>query len=203
MSPRPRVLVVDDEGCGLQSLERINEEDFEVRAAMKGGAAERVPGSERVPMALGDQRVSRMTGVEVLERVQPRSPDGVRGILYGRTDARKIISGIDEAGIRPVVTRPRQPEGLNRGSWQAARLHELQRHAELLAIELAPSVERAETLVGSLRGGLRPGRRRDAPASSWTRQRGCRCPPGEGATEPVAVQHLLRSFDAGMVCAVH
>jgi two-component system response regulator HupR/HoxA len=155
MTPLPTVLVVDDELRSVEALQRILEEDFDVRTAVTVHDAEKILESEVVEVVLCDQRMPDMTGVEFLKSVRARWPDTVRMIISGYTDADDIISGINDAGIYQYVTKPWQPEALILTITNAVRLYRLQRENELLAVELKMSVTRAERVVAARRQELK------------------------------------------------
>ena len=155
MSTRPTVLIVDDEVRSVESLKRNLADDFEIRTAIDVEQAERVLEEDWVQIILCDQRMPDTTGVEFLKTVRERWPDVVRIIISGYTDAGDIISGINEAGIYHYITKPWQPENLLLTLKNAARLFDLQRQNELLAIELKMSSSRAEKVITEKRQSLR------------------------------------------------
>jgi two-component system response regulator HupR/HoxA len=155
MTRIPTVLVVDDELRSVEALQRILEEDFDVRTAVSIRDAETILENEAVEVVLCDQRMPELTGVEFLKSVRTRWPDAVRMIISGYTDADDIISGINDAGIYQYVTKPWQPEALVLTLKNAVRLYRLQRENELLAVELKMSATRAERVVAARRQELK------------------------------------------------
>ena len=155
MTQLPTVLVVDDELRSVEALQRILEEDFDIRTAVTVRDAEAILENEVVEVLLCDQRMPETTGVEFLKSVRARWPDVVRMIISGYTDADDIISGINDAGIYQYVTKPWQPEALILTIKNAVRLYRLQRENELLAVELKMSATRAEKVVASRRQELK------------------------------------------------
>ncbi len=155
MSALPTVLVIDDEVRSVEALERILEDDFDVKKATSFPEAEAILADEAIQVVLCDQRMPGMTGVEFLKTVRERWPDVVRMIISGYTDAEDIIQGVNEAGIYHYVTKPWQPDSLSLTLKNAVRLYKLERENELLAIELKMSSNRAEKVVASRRQGLR------------------------------------------------
>jgi two-component system response regulator HupR/HoxA len=155
MNHLPTVLVIDDEVRSVEALERILEEDFDIKKAVSIGEAEAILAREDVRVVLCDQRMPEMTGVEFLKGVRERWPDVVRMIISGYTDAEDIIRGVNEAGIYQYVTKPWRPDSLLLTLKNAVRLYELQRENELLAIELKMSPGRAEKVVANRKRGLR------------------------------------------------
>ena len=155
MSSLPTILVIDDEVRSVEALERILEDDFDVKTATSVAEAETILAEEDVQAILCDQRMPDMTGVEFLKTARERWPDIVRMIISGYTDAEDIIQGINEAGIYQYVTKPWQPESLTLILKNAVRLYQLQRENELLAIELKMSPGRAAKVVAERKQELR------------------------------------------------
>ncbi|MCB1759093.1 MAG: sigma-54-dependent Fis family transcriptional regulator [Gammaproteobacteria bacterium] len=158
---RPTLLIVDDEVRGLEALERILEDEFEIRCATSAREAEAIMEREWVHLVLCDQRMPGTTGVEFLTRVREQWPDAVRIILSGYTDAEEIIRGINEAGIYQYITKPWHPENLRLTLKNAAQLFQLQRENELLNIELKSNPEAFEKVISGKRQKLREHYRRE------------------------------------------
>jgi two-component system response regulator HupR/HoxA len=161
MTGLPTVLVVDDEQRSLESLERILEDNFDVKTALSAEEAEAILESEWVQVILCDQRMPHVSGVEFLKTVRERWPDVVRMIISGYTDSEDIIRSINEAGIYQYVMKPWQPDSLILTLNNAVRLYDLQRQNELLAVELKMSSERAESVVAGKKQTLRAHYQRD------------------------------------------
>jgi two-component system response regulator HupR/HoxA len=155
MAGLPTVLIVDDEQRSLEAMERILEDHFDVRTAATAEQAEAILGSEWVQVVLCDQRMPLISGVEFLKSVRERWPDVVRMIISGYTDAEDIIRSINEAGIYQYVMKPWQPDSLILTVQNAAKMFQLQRENELLAVELKMSAVRAENVVEVKRQELR------------------------------------------------
>ncbi len=155
LSALPSVLVIDGEAQSLEAIERILEDDFDVKKAASTEEAEAIMADEAIQVVLCDQRMPGMSGVEFLQVVRERWPDAVRMIVSDCTDAEDIIQSIDEAGIYQYVTKPWQPDSLTLTLKNAVRLYKLQRENELLSIELKMSSSRTEKSVASRRQGPR------------------------------------------------
>ncbi len=154
-SPRPTVLIVDDEVRSQESLERNLSDEFEVNTASNAKQATAILESKWVQIILCDQRMPEMTGTEFLKIVREKWPEVVRIIISGYTDAEDIIAGINDAGIYQYITKPWQPNELLLTLKNAARLFDLQRQNELLAIELKMCSTRVENVVAERRESLR------------------------------------------------
>lgn len=78
LSALPSVLVIDDEVRSVEALERILEDDFDVKNATSIEEAEAILADEAIQVVLCDQRMPGMSGVEFLKVVRKRWPDVVR-----------------------------------------------------------------------------------------------------------------------------
>ncbi len=152
---QPSLLIVDDEVRGLESLQRILAEDFEVHTATNAREAEQILEREWVNIVLCDQRMPETTGVEFLTKVRKQWPDVIRMILSGYTDAEDIIQGVNEAGIYQYITKPWHPDSLLMSLKNAAHLFDLQRENELLNIELKRNPDLLEKKVTHKRERLK------------------------------------------------
>ncbi len=155
MKSLPTVLIVDDEVRGLEALARILEEEFDVKTAGNVQEAEAILKTEWVQIALCDQRMPDMTGVEFLKKIREQWPEVIRMIISGYTDSEDIIRAINEAGIHQYITKPWHPEGLILTLKNAARLFQLQRENELLSVELKMSPHRLEHTLAQKRQVLK------------------------------------------------
>ncbi len=145
MSNRPTVLIVDDEMRSLEAVERTIDDEFDVRTASGAAEAERILAEDWVQVVISDQRMPGTSGIEFLKGVRERWPEVIRMIISGYTDPGDIIEGINEAGIYQYITKPWHPDQLLIAVRNAARLYQLQREYDLLAVEAkvaAPVLER-------------------------------------------------------------
>ncbi|MEJ2395846.1 MAG: sigma-54 dependent transcriptional regulator [Candidatus Thiodiazotropha sp.] len=155
MSQLPTVLIVDDEVRSLETLQRILEDDFDVRTAENVAEARRILETDWVQIILCDQRMPEITGVEFLKQVREQWPEVIRMIISGYTDSEDIISAVNEAGIYQFVTKPWHPDSLILLLKNAAELFELQRKNEILSIELKMSPSRMQSAMGQKSKRLR------------------------------------------------
>ncbi len=155
MSTNPTILVVDDEIRSLETLERILQDDFDVKTASTTEEAERILQEEWVQIVLCDQRMPGVSGVEFLKKVREQWPEVIRMIISGYTDSEDIISAVNEAGIYQYITKPWYPDNLLLTLKNASRLFVLQRQNEALSIELKMMPEHLDRNLAQRRAQLR------------------------------------------------
>ncbi|MCU7877191.1 MAG: sigma-54 dependent transcriptional regulator [Candidatus Thiodiazotropha sp. (ex. Lucinoma kazani)] len=155
MSSLPTVLIVDDEVRGLETLQRILQDDFDVQIAENVKQATEILENAWVQIILCDQRMPDITGVEFLKQVRDQWPEVIRMIISGYTDSEDIISAVNDAGIYQFITKPWHPDSLILLLKNAAELFDLQRKNEILSIELKMSPTRLQAAMDKKRKHLR------------------------------------------------
>ncbi|WP_156882946.1 sigma-54 dependent transcriptional regulator [Rhodovulum sp. P5] len=156
-SSPPAVLLVDDEPHSLSAMRMALEDEFEILTAANADEAEAILKDEWVQVILCDQRMPGRTGVEFLADVRDRWPETVRIVITGYTDTSAMIAAINEAGIHQFLTKPWHPDQLVMATRNAARLFQLARENERLALEMRLLTSTAESRLEKRRKALREG----------------------------------------------
>jgi two-component system, NtrC family, response regulator AtoC len=131
------ILVVDDEQDNLDAFRFNFRKTFDIVTASGGAEALAVLEDKEVAVVVTDQRMPRMTGVELLREVRARQPDAVGIILTAFTDVDVLIEAINLGQVYRYITKPWDAKEV-RGVLQYAieRFH-LQRENRRLAAQLA------------------------------------------------------------------
>jgi Nif-specific regulatory protein len=131
------ILVVDDEQDNLDAFRFNFRKTFDIVTASGGAEALAVLEDKEVAVVVTDQRMPRMTGVELLREVRVRQPDAVGIILTAFTDVDVLIEAINLGQVYRYITKPWDAKEV-RGVLQYAieRFH-LQRDNKRLAAQLA------------------------------------------------------------------
>ncbi len=103
---KPRLLVVDDEPDMLDFLERVLRRRFQVIRCGNGEAALEALESERFEVLITDQKMPRMSGIQLLERIRDDYPKLLRLILSGFTEVSEIEHAITRCGIHGYILKP-------------------------------------------------------------------------------------------------
>ncbi len=114
VSGKPRLLIVDDEPDMLDFLERVFRADFVVTRCNSAdeALAHLRSTSETYRVLVTDQKMPRMTGVELLESIRASHPTLVKILLSGFTDLPEIQRAIERCGIAAYVVKPVDSERL-------------------------------------------------------------------------------------------
>jgi response regulator RpfG family c-di-GMP phosphodiesterase len=163
MSPPAKhtLLVVDDEPDVCDSVHDLLRREFRV---LKAGNAEegfRLMQEEEVHIIMTDQRMPKITGVELLSKVKHRNPQAVRMLFTGYADLESLVSAINQGHVFQFLRKPWNPDELLDAVREAAieydRKEREVEESERLRSEigdLKQRVDKLEALVRELGGNL-------------------------------------------------
>ncbi len=145
MIPRPNrlfdyreypVLYVDDEPENLRIFELAFRRDFGVLTAPDAASALRIINERPVSVALSDQRMPGMTGVEFLARVREVDPKIIRILVTAYGDAQTLGSAVNDGSIYKYIPKPWTPEDMELSVRRAVEVYALDRERDDLLLEL-------------------------------------------------------------------
>src|SRR5258706_5148073 len=134
---RYRTVVDDDEQDNLDAFSFNFRKPFDILTATSGPEALQILAEKEAAVVITDQRMPKMTGVELLREVRQRQPEAVGIILTAFTDVDVLIEAINLGQVYRYITKPWDAKEV-RGVLQYAieRFH-LQRENKKLAAQLA------------------------------------------------------------------
>lgn len=156
-TPRPTLLLVDDEPHSLSAMRMALEDEFDCVTAADAGAALTRMEEEWVHVVICDQRMPGRSGVEFLTELRDRWPDVVRIIITGYTDPAAMAQAINDAGIHQFITKPWHPDQLLMAARNGAKLFHLARENERMALEMRFLASTSQTKLEKRRTALRDG----------------------------------------------
>lgn len=157
----PYVLFVDDEESNLIVWEAASANRWPVKVARSGEEALQILGRHEVAVVLADQRMPRMTGVELLEKVRYRHPDTVRILITAYSDIDAAVDAINRGQVRRYLRKPCPLPELFGEIEEAMDLYDLRGRVRLLERRVVLT-ERVYAL-GVIASGL--GRELERPAT--------------------------------------
>ena len=101
-----KLLIVDDELANLRLIERLFSAEYECLSASSGAEAIRLLEQHDVAIIITDQRMSEMTGIDLLKRTAQLRPHMVRILLTGYTDVEALVEAINCGLVYMYVTKP-------------------------------------------------------------------------------------------------
>jgi diguanylate cyclase (GGDEF)-like protein len=130
------VLVVDDEPYILATLAALLTMEFEVLTADSAEAAKQILEQRDVDIILSDQRMPRISGVQLLEWVRTRAPKTVRLLMTGFAELEEAVEAINRGQVFRYIFKPWRAEELLETLRNAGHTVLLERSHEHLLEEL-------------------------------------------------------------------
>ena len=104
--PKPKLLVVDDEPDMLDFVERVLRRRFDVTRCSSAEEALTVLPDGGFEVLITDQKMPRVSGLEMLDRIAGDHPRLVRILLSGFTDMPDIQRAVERAIVHAYVLKP-------------------------------------------------------------------------------------------------
>src|SRR5947209_2070 len=149
------LLVVDDEPDVCDSVHDLLRREFRVLRARNADEGFKLMRENEVHIIMTDQRMPKVTGVELLSQVRQGHPHAVRMLFTGYADLDSIIAAINQGHIFKFLKKPWQPADLEEAVREAALEYDrLVDHAEemlRLRLELQQLRERLMALEDEVR----------------------------------------------------
>ncbi len=118
------LLVVDDEADVCDSVHDLLRREYHVLRARSAEEGIRLMHENEVHIIMTDQRMPKVTGVEMLSRVRRGHPQAVRMLFTGFADLDSIIAAINQGHIFKFLKKPWQPADLEAAVQEAANEYE-------------------------------------------------------------------------------
>ena len=154
------LLVVDDEMDVCDSVHDLLRREFRVLKARSADEGLKLMHDNEVHIIMSDQRMPKMTGVEVLKSIRTGHPQAVRILFTGYADLNAVIAAINDGHVFSFLRKPWQPKELEDAVREAAteydRLVEYSETQERQRVEIQHLHERITLLekeVDRLRRG--------------------------------------------------
>jgi len=154
------LLVVDDEPSVSDSVHDLLRLEFRVLKARNAEEAYRIMQENEAHIIMTDQRMPKVSGVEVLTHARVRHPHAIRILFTGYADVEAVIAAINQGRVFRFLKKPWQPEEIEGAVREAAaeydRLVGQAEEGERLRAEIAELRHRlcvVEKQVGRLRAG--------------------------------------------------
>ena len=148
------VLVVDDETDVCDSVHDLLRREFTVLRARGAEEGFKLLTENEVHVIMTDQRMPKVTGVEMLSRARKGHPLAVRMLFTGNADVESVIQAINQGHVYRFLKKPWQPPDLLDAVREAAeeyeRIVEQSDHITQLLSEVAALRERVGALERAL-----------------------------------------------------
>lgn len=127
---RPRILVVDDEPDALALCERSLRDRYDVVTALSAEEALSLLGGATFAVAVADERLPGMSGVELLSRLHRDHPNTGRVLMTGFASQESALEAINTGRVHAFILKPWQPTAFLEVVNREARVASLRRELE-------------------------------------------------------------------------
>jgi two-component system response regulator AtoC len=131
------ILIVDDEQDNLDAFRFNFRKTFDILTATSGAEALAILAEKDVAVIVTDQRMPRMTGVELLREVRNKTPETVGIILTAFTDVDVLIEAINLGQVYRYITKPWDAKEVRGVLQYAIERYHLQAENKRLAAQLS------------------------------------------------------------------
>lgn len=101
------ILIVDDEPNVVFAFQRtLLDEPYDIRFAFDGGKALKILDRDPVKVIISDERMPRLSGIELLSIARMRHPEVVRIMLTGVTEMETAMKAVNLAEVYRIFFKP-------------------------------------------------------------------------------------------------
>ncbi len=120
MAKQHTLLVVDDEKDVGDSVHALLRREFTVLTARSAEEGLQLMRENEVHIIMTDQRMPKVTGVELLKSIRSGHPQAIRMLFTGFADLDSVIAAINQGHIFKFLKKPWQPDELEQAVREAA-----------------------------------------------------------------------------------
>jgi response regulator RpfG family c-di-GMP phosphodiesterase len=122
--PKHTLLVIDDEMDVCDSVHDLLRRQFKVLRARSADEGLKLMQENEVHIIMTDQRMPKVTGVELLTRAFRGHPLAIRMLFTGFADLDSVIQAINQGHVFKFLKKPWQPDELEEAVREAAAEYE-------------------------------------------------------------------------------
>ena len=141
------ILYVDDEEQNLFSFKAAFRREYRIYTAQTGEEALELMRQQTIQLVITDQRMPKITGVELLEIIRKEFPSPIRMILTGYSDVEAIIRAINDGGVFRYITKPWDKDDFRLSIENARQLYDLGERNRHLVSDLQRNVAELQKTV--------------------------------------------------------
>lgn len=105
-APKETLLFIDDDPDTLAVCKKLFKKKYVVLTANTGGKGLKLMKSRQVAVAIVDQRMPRMSGLEVLKRLKARYPETGRIVMTSYTEIEDVVKLTNIGRINSFIVKP-------------------------------------------------------------------------------------------------
>ena len=155
MKGKIQVLYIDDEENNLSSFKASLRKDFKVYTVNDPEEGLKLAEEVEFQVAIADQRMPKMTGVEFFEKMVKFKPDPIRILLTGYSDISSVIDAINKGEVYRFIDKPWNIEQIKNAIYNAADLYYTRKELREKNDKLKKTVSEMNIFIHSLSHDLR------------------------------------------------
>lgn len=155
MKGKIQVLYIDDEENNLSSFKASLRKDFKVYTVNDPVEGLKLAEEVEFQVAIADQRMPGMTGVEFFEKMVKFKPDPIRILLTGYSDISSVIDAINKGEVYRFIDKPWNIEQIKNAIYNAADLYYTRKELREKNDKLKKTVSEMNIFIHSLSHDLR------------------------------------------------
>lgn len=144
------VLFVDDEPHTLALCERMFRQNYDVVTATGGKEALKLVADRDIALAVVDQRMPQMTGLDLLLELRSRFPDAGRMVMTGYAEIETVLALINDGKIASFIVKPWNNEQFRVSVEREVEYFRMNRKVQELTAEIAREHRTMKDLLGEL-----------------------------------------------------
>ncbi len=110
------IMIVDDEEDHLRSMKALLSEEYHIITATDGQEAldiiKTIEHPENISIVIADQRMPKLKGLQLFEKIKDIIPKTIRMILTGYVDIPVLIDAVNKTRVYQFIPKPFEPEEL-------------------------------------------------------------------------------------------
>jgi putative two-component system response regulator len=162
-SPPHTVLVIDREAEVLRNVHEVLRPHYKLVGTTQPHVGLEIMRQQPVHIAIAEQRMPTMSGIEFLDRVRAEHPETVRLLFRASGDIQPVMEAINRGQAYRYISKPWDPQDLHAIVRQAAEYHDLLTHCKQLALELRVANDELRTANADIVRAC------DATLEGWSR----------------------------------
>ena len=155
MKGKIQVLYIDDEENNLSSFKASLRKDFKIYTVNDPEEGLKLAEEVEFQVAIADQRMPGMTGVEFFEKMVKFKPDPIRILLTGYSDIASVIDAINRGEVYRFIDKPWNIEQIKNAIINAADLYYTRKELKEKNEKLKKTVSEMNIFIHSLSHDLR------------------------------------------------
>lgn len=124
------IMIVDDEESNRRTLKSLLQDKYELIEAKDGQDALEIifqmEDPNRISLIISDQRMPRLTGSELFEKLVPVLPNTMRIMLTGFADKTAVLDGVNRGKVYKLLSKPFERKDFLATINRALEVYELQ-----------------------------------------------------------------------------